>query len=159
MSTFEDERRRQLIEALRRAGGIGGGRVMGSLGAKPLFGGFGRSTHSSMDFPQAALPALSFNPFLAQLQRGVPGLQGPTRGFDRITGTSGGSVSDMTGTTDAMTSPITDSFAGQAQAEQALIPNTGSDARRQLVGVNSNPAGQLLPAELAKRLLGITYAV
>ena len=64
-----DERRRRLLEAMR---GQRGGAVMGR------HGGLGQRRGAG-DMAPMGVPGLTFNPFMAQLARGVQGLHGPSR--------------------------------------------------------------------------------
>ena len=72
------DRRKKLISQLRQGGGMGGGPVHALGGARPMFGGMGRGSRSSFDLPMAALPHITFNPFLSQTNAGVPNLAPPT---------------------------------------------------------------------------------
>lgn len=70
-------RKRKSLASALLYGGPNAQRVLGG-GARPMFGGLGRGTHSAASLPNAALPALTFNPFMAQLRAGITGLEAPT---------------------------------------------------------------------------------
>lgn len=84
-----DQKRKQLAQSLLR-GGPGQSRLLaqGNAGGK---GGFTRG-FTANDSPFAAVPGLTFNPFVAQLQRGGQGqgLAQPTQGIRQ-------QINDLTG--------------------------------------------------------------
>lgn len=69
-----EERRRALFNAMR------GGTMSraGGRRALPLFGGLGRRSGSMTELPMAPLPQLSFDPFQAQMNQGLPNLAPPS---------------------------------------------------------------------------------
>lgn len=131
-----EERRRRLVEALKRSGGasrlLGGG-----ARALPLFGGAGRGSHSSMDFPAGALPQLSFNPFLAQQARfgnfSPPGLGGaPAGGI--APPTSALRVSDNSGLPAPGGPPAGVPGGGAGGFDPGVLPQSAPDGQRILYG-------------------------
>lgn len=68
-----DDKRKQLMQSLLR-GGPGAQRLMALPGARQ---GLVRG-YTASDSPLASLPGLTFNPFLAQIQRGIGNLNAPT---------------------------------------------------------------------------------
>ena len=150
-----DERRRQLLEAMR-----GGGKTLlgGRKRALPLFGGYGRRSGSMADAPPAALPALTFNPWLAQLSRGVSNLASPTQHGDPLPAGVGGGPAGVGGGPVSLNPPtpptghsvipaapqsqggfrwLGDTKAGGTQAGPQPMDFYGA-AQSQLAGVNGN---------------------
>lgn len=80
-----DDKRKQLMQSLLR-GGPGAQRLMAQPGARQ---GLTRG-YTASDSPLASLPSLTFNPFLAQIQRGIGGLNAPTANIRSA-------ISDLTG--------------------------------------------------------------
>jgi hypothetical protein len=80
-----DQKRKQLLSSLL-SGRPGQQRLLAAGSGRGLAKSFGAA-----DAPNAAVPGLGFNPFLAQLQRGVGGLNAPTAGIrQQINDISGG---------------------------------------------------------------------
>lgn len=83
-----DQKRKNLLQSLM-AGRPGQQRLLGGVSGR---GGFTRG-YTASDSPTASVPGVSFNPFLAQLQRGFSGLNQPTagvrQGIDNATAQAG----------------------------------------------------------------------
>jgi hypothetical protein len=104
-----DQKRKTLLQSM----------LSGGPGAQRLLGG-GRTAggYSASNAPNAAVPGLTFNPFLAQLQRGVSGLQAPTQQARQV-------VNDLTG---APAGGAPGGIPGGGAPAQAPAPSGGGAA-------------------------------
>lgn len=134
-----DQKRKQLLSSLVR-GVPGQSRLLAQGSGK---GGFTRG-YTANDSPLAAVPGLTFNPFVAQLQRGASGLASPTQAIrQQINDITGGAQPQAPfGTPGAQApqpggGPIPD--AGPQGGVQAPAPAGGAPAPAGPVNAGGSP--------------------
>jgi hypothetical protein len=114
-----DQKRKQLMQSLL-SGRPGQQRLLAQAGVSGR-GGFTRG-YTANDSPNAAIPGLSFNPFLAQLQRGASGLAQPTQSLRQNINAPGSGLPASGGLIASDNTPISPGDAGVGAPAPAIAP-------------------------------------